>query len=446
MDNLFAKLTHRTRRTALLSAAGAAGLLLTSLCLSGFGCTNNETPSISESFNKAEFQVGEAVEGSAHYEQLLADIEAARDSVDIAVSRLEDTTVAEALVAAHNRGVTVRVVSDWDSWASGMNADAGLLILEQADVLPTYGDGELQYLPDPMLASIMGACSDYDDEQYRSCTQGQDSVQGVMVRPGAFNLMSHNFAIIDGMTVWNFPELNDTNQPWVGWRIESSILAYDFRSEFQQMFGGVFASTLDVYNGPVKSNTNASVQYFTDQGRMRVLFNPQERLVKTMIDEVYKAQASVWVMSDNISDPQMLKALEYKAANGFDVRVMFHPSHQASGSPLNRLNAVGGRVAPAELDHLPTLMVIDQEIDRNGRKRPRSVISLSHSLWHASPYEVVPGEPRPSGGLRNDSVSIYPSDLFVDGNMWVLSESGSSVHKDALLNDFVAAWLKTWEL
>ena len=442
MDNLFAKTTRRTRRNALFGAAGAACLMLASLCLGGIGCTNTQAPSLSESFNKAEFQLAETAEGSAHYEQLLADIAGARDSVDIAVSRLEDTAVAEALVAAHNRGVIVRVVSDWDSWGGGLNADDGLMILERADVLPTYGDGELQYLPDPMLASIMGECRDFADEQYRLCAQGADtSVQGVMVRPGSYNLMSHNFAIIDSMTVWNFPEFNAGQQPWVGWRIESSILAYDFRAEFQQMFGGVFASTLDVYNGPVKSDTNANVQYFTDQGRMRVLFNLQERLVKSMIDEVYKAQASVWVMSDNISDPQMLKALAYKAANGFDVRVMFHPAHQAGGDALSQLNALGARQAPAELDHLPTLMVIDQEIDRNGRKRPRKVASLSHSLWRASPYEVEERLDK-----RSDAVKIYPSDLFVDGNMWVLSESGSSVHKDALLNDFVAAWLKIWEL
>lgn len=438
MVNLFKIDTRNKRRGALLSMAGATGLLLTTLCFGGFGCDNGEPPSITESFNKAQFQSAPAVQDSDHRAQLIADILAASDTVDIAVSRLEDTEVADALIAAHKRGVNVRVVSDWDSWGGGTNPDAGLQLLEDADVLPVYGDGELIYLPEPTLASILGRCQESPAQQFYMCGAGQSGDQGAMTRPGKYNLMSHNFAIIDGMTVWNFPSLVNGEQPWVGWRIESSILAYDFRSEFQQMHGGVFATTLDVYNGPIKSNTNSTVDYLTDQGRMRVLFNPQQRLVKAVIDQVYKAKSSVWLMTDSIGHPQLLKALEYKKNNGFDVRVMVHPAHQAEGDLKSRLQALGARMAPAGLDHLPTMVVIDELPDRNRDRRPRQVISVSHPLWNASPYEVETSRP-------NDIVKVYPSDLFVDGNMWHLSESGSTVHKDTLLDQYVAAWEEVWE-
>lgn len=434
MDNLFAKTRHKT----LFTMASAAGLLLATVCLSGIGCTSNEAPTVSETFNKAEFYSAEPVESNSYRNQLIADILGAQDSIDIAVSRLENTEVADALVTAHNRGVNVRVVSDWDSWAGGVDPDAGLKVLEDEDVLPVYGDGELLYLPEPTLASILGDCRERPEQQFRMCSRAQDSSQGAMLRPGEFNLMSHNFAVIDEFTVWNFPPLVSSDLPWMGWRIDSSLLAYDFGTEFQQMHGGVFSTTLDVYNGPIKSTTNANVQYFTDKGRLKVWFNPQQRLMKALIDQVYKAQASVWVMSDNLSNPRLLNALEYKANNGFDVRIMVHPEHQATGESLNRLDALDVRMAPDALDHLPTLVVIDQSEDRNARKRPREVISLSHPLWHASPYEVVPSKPV-------DLVHIYPSDLFVDGNMWQLSESGATVHQDSEIDRYVDGWLKIWQ-
>lgn len=438
--------THLLKRAGLsgLASLAALGLLAAGLCVGGLGCDQAE-PTIAESFNKAEFYAGDSDDLPSRKDALIADIKGAKDSVDIAVSTLEDEDVAQALIDAHSAGVKVRVVSDWDSWADSDGPDAGLELLEEAGIEPVYGDGPISYLPEPNLASLLGQCWERNGGHYIFCTRGGGG-QGAMERPGHYNLMSHNFAIVDQFTVWNFPAFDTLTKPWLGWRIQSSVLAYDFLHEFQQMHGGVFSTTLDVYNGPVKSTTDGNISYFTDQGELRLWFNPQERLMKLIIDQVYKAKASIWVMSDNLANPELIKALEYKHENGFDVRVMIHPDHQMGDSTMDRLDALGAKSAPADLDHLPTLLVLDEERDRNNDKRPRSVMALSHSLLYASPYEVLlpksgdPNDPDP----RADNVHIYPSDLFADGNLWQLIESGAMTHRDEVIDQYVAQWLAVW--
>lgn len=423
---------NKLHRHTIVAALAA----LVALAVVDAGCSNDRPP-MTEAFNQADYYVGGPEQTEMRRAELIADIDAAGESIDIAVSRLVDQEVAQALLDAKERGVEVRVVSDWDSWTSPEQADAGLKMLEDNEVLPVYGDGSLSYLPEPTLASVLSNCQVYDDPQYKVCSQGQASGQGTMVRPGSYNLMSHNFAVIDEEVVWNFPPLDDSQQDWIGWRIESSLLAYDFAHEFQQMYGGTFATTLDVYNGPLKSSTDYNVRYFTDKGEMKVWFNPQERLLKTVIDEVYKARSSVWVMTDNLANLDLIDALEYKNNNGFDVRVMIHPDHQAVGESKDRLDAMGVRYAPDGRDHLPTLIVIDQKTDRTGRDRPRKVLALSHPLMRARPFDTEYND-------QADKVFIYPSDLFTDGNLWLVQESGSTNHDYELVDQFTRHWDQVW--
>lgn len=395
-------------------------------------CMEEPPPSV-EALNVADYHIEPADQADTRRAALLSDIAAANDRIDIAVSTLADEELAGALVDASEAGVEVRVVGDWDA-----REEAGFGLLDDNDIMPVFGDGTLAYLPEPTLSSIVQQCRERSDDQLILCSSGQGSSgNAMMVRPGDYNQMAHDFAVIDDRLVWTFPPPDNSNRSWVGWRIESSQLAYDYVREFQQMYGGVFSTTLTVYNGPLKSNTNSHSHYLTNMGIMRVWFNPQQRLIKTVIDEVYKAKASVWVMSDNIVNPDLIDALEYKADNGFDVRVMTHPDHQAENSAAGRLDDLGARYAPEGLDHLPTLIVIDDRVDRNGRERPRKVLSLSHPLIRAEPFDV---EYRSSA----DQVNIYPSDLFVDGNLWELLETGTTIHKDPTIENFKEHWLQVY--
>lgn len=415
-----------TKVTLVLAVAFAAW------CLSA-ACTG-EQPSYTQLFSStAEYHAQGADEAEAREAELISDIGSAEESVHLAVSTLADEEVAQALIDAKERGVDVRVVSDWDSRES-----AGLVLLEENGIFPVYGDGTLRYLPEPTLSTVLGQCQERPDQQYTICFRGQSGEQGTMERPGHYNLMSHNFAVIDQRTVWNFPPIDGTKRDWIGWRIESSALAYDFLPEFKQMHAGVFATTLDIYNGPVKSNTNYTMNYLTDQGTMKLWFNPQERLMKLVIDRVYKAKSSVWIATDNLTNPFLLDALKYKADNGFDVRVVVHPDHQASGEAKERLEALGVKYAPDSRDHLSTLLVIDAEPDRNGNTWGREVLGLSHPLLRGGPFEIEYASP-------SDQVYVYPADLFVDGNLWMLQEAGSQVHKTELVDQFEGHVLELWE-
>jgi hypothetical protein len=408
-------------------------LVLLAWCLTA-GCTE-ERPSYTALFeSRAEYHTEGADRAEEREAELVSDIRAAEESIQLAVSTLADEEVAQALIDAKQRGVQVNVVSDWDARES-----AGLVLLEENGIFPVYGNGELRYLPEPTLSSVLGFCRDQPQLQRIECFRGQDGNQGTMVRPGHFNLMSHNFAVIDERTVWNFPAIDGTNRDWIGWRIESSTLAYDFLPEFKQMHSGVFATTLDIYNGPVKSNTNYNERYLTDQGVMKLWFNPQERLMKLVIDRVYKAKASVWIASDNVTNPFLLDALEYKANNGFDVRVVVHPDHQSQGDAKARLEALGVKYASGSLDHLSTLLVMDAERDRNGDKWGREVLGLSHPLIRGGPFEVT-------RGTRSDVIYVYPADLFADGNLWMLEEAGANIHKTELVDSFEDYAIELWEV
>ncbi len=248
--------------------------------------------------------------------QLVSVINNAETSVKAAFEDFDSVPVAEALVAAQARGVTVQVVGDTDHMD-----DAGFLHLlsnleedvivpgshpdadpEEFGVPVIFGNGELDYSPQPNAA---------------------------VYRQGDMNRMTNNFLVVDGIRVINWTggleadsngQLIDTLQ--IGFDMTSEDMANDFDDEFRQMFSGVFCTNLDRFNALQKSNTNPRRYYPTQEGVMEVFFGPQERTLKMVIDEVYNAKSSVWVMSEEFTNGPLQNALRYKASAGFDVKVI----------------------------------------------------------------------------------------------------------------------------
>ncbi|MFU8805626.1 MAG: hypothetical protein ACNA8W_17570, partial [Bradymonadaceae bacterium] len=342
----------------------------------------------------------------------------------------EDVAIARALVRAHERGVDVRVVGDEDN-----RTGAGFAALEEAGVMPAYGNGELRYLPDPTLGPLLEECQ--GTREHITCTRATGPARaddGMMIRPGDYNLMSHTFFVVDEVVVWNLTNpLTGDNNYWLGFRLKGEDAARSFAREFQQMYGGVFATTLSVYNGPLKSATHQTPTHYTNQGILRVQFNPQERLVKQIIDEVYRAKASVYIMTEDLANPYLVDALEYKHRNGFDIKLILGESQ--SPSQFDRLASMDTRPAPDEVDRLPTVVIIDEAWGRDDHLRGRIVQVLSHPLWRGSPFEVLY---RP----RNDWVRIYPADTFVDGNLWEIVEEG--FERAAPADKMVEFWNDVW--
>lgn len=357
---------------------------------------------------------------------LLDDINAAEDTIHAALYTLEDDAVASALLQAHQRGVDVRIVSDADNQSA-----AGFQTLADGELLARYGDGEINYLPDFFLAGVLGLCEERALEKRVVCTRGQGGEQGSMVRPGSFNKMSNNYVVIDQAITWNFtfPLDGRTEHP-LAWRATGSEFSRDFAREAQQMYGGTFATTLNTYGSMLKSRQDYRVEYHTSDGPIAVRFNPQERLLKEVIDEVYGARASVYLATDNLMNPFLLDALEYKNQAGFDVQIVINGGEQATGETRQRLEALGARFVDREL---PTLVLIDTEPDRDAEIWPRTALVLSHELIRGAPFDVERREP-------NDFVNIYPADQFYDGNMWMVTERGGELHRRASVDRLVAMW------
>ncbi len=64
----------------------------------------------------------------------------ANETLQVALPRLEDLALADAIVAASDRGVEVAVVMDTDT-----RSGAGVDVLRDADIPITWTDGELEY-------------------------------------------------------------------------------------------------------------------------------------------------------------------------------------------------------------------------------------------------------------------------------------------------------------
>jgi hypothetical protein len=429
-------------------------LLIIAVCLLAASSCKNDEP-VPEYFTSIEYLVNEGDAKS----RLITEIEGATERVDVAVTRLIDTEVANAIVKAKENGATVRVVADAD-----FSGDDGLQILEDADIDIEYGDGELSYLPEPTLASLVDDCGQKDG--LVRCPAPNDSEEvppGAMYRPGEFNLMSHNFFILETRTVWNFTRPFDgQNGPSIAYRAESERMREVFVREFNQLHGGVFSTTLDVYNGPIKSspqnNPDFNAQsYLTDRGELELRFNPQDRLTKTIIDDAYRARASVFIMTDNLAEDFLVDALRYKEnatmpgsdEDAFEVRVIVNDAQQSphTREALEELGIV--RYAPSDMEALPTIAIYDALPDPDGDDRPRRVHISSQPLWRAGPFDVFTPDPEnelcPPTMAYTDCVVVHPADYFVDGNMWSLLEYRGQIHEVDEIDRMVQFFNTVWE-
>ena len=391
-------------------------------------CTNNEEVAyVSLLDTKADFFVDQADDARG---LMLQDIRSAKGDMEVAISELNDLDLANAIVTAHKAGANVRVVADVDR-----RSDPGFAILEGAGIDVVYGDGELRYLPDPTLSPSLDDCGMHSSRLKVTCPSSSDRFDppsnGTMVRPGEFNTMSYNFVLIGKRIVWNFSHQGETA---VAFRVDSETMRESFWREFNQMHGGVFSTTLSVYSGPIKSTTQYSPNYLTEHGEMRMHFGPQERVVKHILDDVYKSRANIWIMADSISEEFFVKALEYKKTMAnMNVRLVVRDAGQDTDL-RPRLENIGLKVVD-NVDYLPTMIIIDHLENRLGVREIARAHVATMPLLRTTPSTIFVVEP-------NDKVEVYPSDLFVDGMTW--SVVAYSEQENEVLDDLVAFYEKTY--
>ena len=222
---------------------------------------------------------------------LAAAIEAARLSVDVAVFELDLWSVRDALIAAHRRGVTVRLVTDSDN----------------------IEGKEIQDLKDAGI-EVLG-----DRRE---------------------SLMHNKFAIIDGREIWtgsmNFT-INDAyknNNNLL--RMRSSKLADDYTNEFEEMF------IRDQFGQGSPANTPfPSLEI--EGTHLEIYFSPDDGAAAHMVEHIQRAQRSIHFLAYSFTSDDIADAILERAHSGVAVSGVFEASQVESnlGGEYQRLLDAG---------------------------------------------------------------------------------------------------------
>jgi phosphatidylserine/phosphatidylglycerophosphate/cardiolipin synthase-like enzyme len=247
-------------------------------------------------------------------EILAVAIDQARVSVDIAIYDLNLWSLRGALIDAHRRGVTVRMVTDSD------NMD----------------EQEVEEIKEAGI-KVLG-----------------DRQEG---------LMHDKFVIIDRTEVWtgsmNFTTgggyLDNNNLI----RLRSSKLAEDYTFEFEQMF-------VDDHFQWLKTAGTPNPVVTMNGSRVEVYFSPQDGTLEHILNAVNAAQKSIYFMAYSFTSDGLAEALIERAKSGVSVTGVFDKDqyHSNVGTEFDSLREAGIEVY---LDGNPRLMhhkviIIDQEI------------------------------------------------------------------------------------
>ena len=256
--------------------------------------------------------------------RLIDKINAAQKSIHIASFEFDLTPVAEALIAAKERGVDVRWVTD---------DEHGL----EADEEPGHGQ----------FAMLEEA--------------------GIEVRSDTRSALMHNkFWIFDGEAVWTgstnvtvngiFKQNNNVLY------IRSTRLAAIYEAEFQEMWNGEF--------GP-RSPSQLPNQSVTVNGfPIQVVFTSEDgALEQAIIPRVKAAQKSIRFMAFSFTDYPLAAAMIDRANNGVDVKGVFEKVGSSTDSAELRTLYCAG--VPARRDGNPSFLhhkviIVDERIVMTG--------------------------------------------------------------------------------
>ncbi len=209
--------------------------------------------------------------------ELITHINSAQETIHIASFEFNLTPVAEALIAAHKRGVDVRWVTDDEN---GIEAD------EDDD------RGQFAMLADAGIEIV-------------------DDARGA--------LMHNKFWVFDEKTVWtgstNITEngiFRNNNNVIV---VESPQVAAMFEREFDEMWAGEF--------GPTSPST-LDQQSTTIQGTpVEILFAAEDEVMDALVPLINQSRDNIKFMAFSFTHDDLGDAMLAKAADGVDVSGIF---------------------------------------------------------------------------------------------------------------------------
>ncbi|MBE0672943.1 MAG: hypothetical protein IH588_20385 [Anaerolineales bacterium] len=256
-------------------------------------------------------------------EKLIQLINEAQVSIHIASFEFNLTPVAEALIAAKNRGVDVKWMTDDKN---------GL----EYDIQPGRGQFSL----------LIGA--------------------GIEVKDDARSALMHNkFWVFDQKIVWTGSTnitvngiFKQNNNVLV---IRSPEIAFAYEREFQEMWNGQF--------GPRAPSTINNQWAILDGTPVQALFSPEDKIVSNLIALVKDAQVSVRFLAFSFTDYPLAQVMIDRAKAGVDVKGVFETF--GSSSPNSELQTFWCAGVPARQDGNSSflhhkLIVVDNTIVATG--------------------------------------------------------------------------------
>lgn len=272
-------------------------------------------------------------------------IEAARYTVDVAAYQINLWSVRDALIRAHRRGVSVRVVTDSDNVLEPEIAD-----LEAAGI-PVLGDRR-----EP--------------------------------------LMHHKFVVLDRLEVWtgsmnltvNGAYRNNNNLI----RLRSSRIAEDFSREFDEMF-------VDDRFGALSQADTPHPRVTQDGTLVEVLFSPDDGVSDRIVELLQGAERSIHFMAFSLTSDPIAEAMAERARAGVEVQGVVETSQAGNqGSDVTLLQQAGVEVLldgnPGNMHH--KVIVIDGEVvvtgsynfSRSAEERNDENTLIIHSVDIARQY------------------------------------------------------------
>jgi phosphatidylserine/phosphatidylglycerophosphate/cardiolipin synthase-like enzyme len=198
----------------------------------------------------------------------LADsIDAARLTVDVAIYSLNLTSIRNALIHAHERGVQVRVVMESDN----LDGSAPQALIDAG--IPVLGDR----------------------------------------REG---LMHDKFVVIDRSEVWlgsmnyTFSGTYEDNNDLI--HVRSDKMAEDYTKEFEEMF-------LDDKFGTDVIPETPYPDFSIDGTRVEVLFSPDDGVASRVYDILTEAKKSIYFLAFSFTSDDLGQIIRTQAENGLDV-------------------------------------------------------------------------------------------------------------------------------
>lgn len=247
-------------------------------------------------------------------DELVAAIDAARFSVDAALYDLNLWSIRDALVAAHERGVSVRLVTESD------------------------------YLDEDEIQDVLEAGIPTIDDQRES-------------------LMHNKFIIIDNYEIWTGSMNMTVNGAYKNnnnlLRIASPRLAENYLAEFEEMFSNkLFGDHIAAHTPHPSLEINGT--------RIETYFSPDDHTANRIIELIQNAQESIYFMAFSFTSDPIADAMIARANAGIDVAGVMETRqyHSNTGGEFDTLAEAGIDVHldgnPNNLHH--KVIIIDRKI------------------------------------------------------------------------------------